>query len=146
MKDKLWHGNKKHAARARRWALIVRVFAGCGLIVLVSGCFEAWHGPAREEMVVEGVVRMGEVPIQGGWVEFNPMDGAVGRVRSAPIGPDGRFRATGMARGYHAVRIVYPPAFPPVNRLFQSFRTPIRLNLDGKAPLEIDLSRPIRRS
>jgi hypothetical protein len=81
-------------------------------------------------------------PIRGGWIEFIPIDGALGSLRSAPIQPDGSFQATHVAQGRNVVRIVNPPASPSVERVFQLFYSPIRVDVSGERAIEIDLSRP----
>jgi hypothetical protein len=40
------------------------------------------------------------------------------------------------------VRIINPPSPPFVDRGFQGFQSPLRPELSGEKPLEIDLDRP----
>ena len=52
-------------------------------ISLAAGCAEEL-GPTKKVLVdVSGRVRLGATPVSGGWVEFIPIDGAVGDVRAA---------------------------------------------------------------
>lgn len=112
--------------RAIRAALLL---LGAGAI----GCGEEL-GPERfESGRVEGTIRLGGRPIPSGWVEFFPIDGTRGNLRSAPIRADGSFAASGVPAGRVAVRLVdaYGPPIPtslgPVRfSTFGSFQTPIR--------------------
>jgi hypothetical protein len=80
--------------------------------------------------------------VGGGWIEFWPADGTVGNLRSAPISPDGRFEATGVAVGTNAVGLVDAPIRLPGGRqLFYSHASPIR-RVIGPGPhvrVEIDV-------
>lgn len=134
------HETREWGSTMRLREMVSLEIALAGLLVAAPGCFEKWKGRQADPVDVWGSVRIGSAPISGGWIEFLPIDGAVGHLRSAPIGPDGQFRATRVARGRNVVRIMYPPPHPPVNRLFQSFQTPLRLEVDGRGPVDIDLS------
>lgn len=137
----------EHGVRVRGRALrgrVSRTWFVAALACLFSGCAEEW-GPTPTDVVdIEGRLRVRNEPVRGGWVEFLPVDGALGTIRSAPIGRDGSFRATRVARGHNVVRVVYPPPFPPVNRLYQRLQTPLRVVIEAGKPVEIDLSLPPR--
>jgi hypothetical protein len=114
-----------------------------GLLLLgigcVAGCAEEW-GPTPKVVVdVKGRIRRYGRPVGGGWVEFVPLSGAIGDVRSAPLARDGTFHATGVARGTNVIRIVNPPKAANVETVFQTFYSPIRPVIDGRAPLDLDL-------
>jgi hypothetical protein len=105
------------------------------------GCAEERPWPRGERVDVEGRVRVGAQPLRGGWLEFYPVGGTVGVVRSAPIGSDGTFRVTGVGRGRNVVRVVFPPPEPRVERVFQQYYSPVRPVVEPGARLDIDLRR-----
>ena len=96
----------------------VRLFMGAGPFAAAvatfasAGCSEELGPEPMPSASVAGRVVRGGDPIGRGWVEFLPVDGTVGRLRSARIGPDGRFRADGVAVGRVGLRIVGGPLEP----------------------------------
>ncbi len=61
------------------------------LPLLIGGCGEEL-GPERFATTqVAGIVRVGNLPVAGGFIEVSPAEGTKGNLRIAPIGPDGRF-------------------------------------------------------
>jgi hypothetical protein len=116
------------------------------LAVLLSGCAEELGPIPRRTARVSGRVHLGTTPIGSGFVEFYPVGGTVGNLRSAPLASDGTFEAHGVAVGTNLVRIVNPP-FPlpvlfssPQGRIgFEEFTSPIRRDVRDGASLEIDL-------
>jgi hypothetical protein len=95
-----------------------------------------------------GIVRVGRQPITGGWIEFMPVEGAIGHLRTSPIGPDGRFRVTGVAVGKNAVRLSEPKTGQLPERTigislrrFAEFTNPIRptIRAGENPPMDIDL-------
>jgi hypothetical protein len=109
------------AARVGRfWWLAV-------LPVVGSGCGEML-GPERFETTrVTGVVREGQEPVRGGWIEFVPVDGTVGNMRSAPIRPDGTFSADRVAVGPNRVGLVgVPTRAPGLRTMFDTLGTEIQ--------------------
>jgi hypothetical protein len=118
----------------------VALFAIAGAIA--CGCREELGPVAFRTTRVTGVVRHGGRPVVGGWIEFVPLGKTVGNFRSAPIGPDGRFEATGVAVGPNLIGLVDAPIDRPGgNRLFLTNKSPIRRDIPpGPATtLEIDL-------
>ncbi len=113
-----------------------------GLMFVPLGCTEAWRPTPLGQETVRGHILLGRTPVAGGWVEFIPIDGATGRIRSAPIQADGSFVAEGVARGRNVLRIVHPPESSRVETRFQTFQTPVRPEIRPDQPLEIDLLRP----
>jgi len=111
-------------------------------VALLAGCREEL-GPVKYPTTrVTGQVREGGRPVAGGWIEFFPVDGTVGDLRSAPIAADGRFEASGVAVGRNAIDVVHAPIrWPEVRRLLSRQGKPIRRNLPpGTATtLTIDL-------
>jgi hypothetical protein len=122
-----------------------RVRAALGplaLAILAAGCKEEL-GPERFVTTrVSGVIREGDRPVPGGWIEFLPVGGTVGNQRSARIRPDGKFAADKVPVGENALRLVDAPLeFPANSRLFGAFTTPLRRRIPegGGDPLTIDL-------
>jgi hypothetical protein len=111
------------------------------LLAAFAGCNEEL-GPVRFATTrVTGEVREGGRPVAGGWIEFIPIEGTVGNLRSAPIGADGRFAVTGVAVGRNAISLVNAPArWPETRQLLRSHGGPIRRDIPpGAARLELDL-------
>jgi len=91
---------------------------------------------------VTGVVTEGRNRVGGGWIEFIPVDGTVGKLRSASLKPDGSFEATGVAVGVNLVRIVGARIeSPAIAGLVGRFGSPIRrvVSAVDHQPLAIDL-------
>src|SRR5947208_1819066 len=63
-------------------------------ILLVAGCGHAFGPERMETATITGRVLANGRPIGKRWIEFMPVKGTVGRPRSAPLDPDGRFSAT----------------------------------------------------
>lgn len=122
-------------------------------ILLLSGCAEELGPTEKPAARVAGRVHVGGAPIGGGWIEFFPVDGTVGDLRSAPLGKDGGFTATGIAVGTNLIRIVHPPPPPEspyidgqVYRLFQQPHSPIRREIRGpSARVDVDLREESRK-
>jgi hypothetical protein len=113
-----------------------------GVALLSGGCAGALGPEPMPVTRVRGFVREGNRPISGGWIEFIPIGLTVGKLRSAPIGPDGSFDADGVAVGENGVRVVNErvekTAFlGPFGR----FTTPIRriIPASPSSGLKIDL-------
>jgi hypothetical protein len=114
----------------------------CVLGFAVSGCSEEL-GPERyPTTTVSGVVLEGGSPVGGGWLEFIPVEGTVGDMRSARLAPDGSFRADRVAVGENALRLVNAPIrMPQGSRLFGQFSTPVRrvISTHPANPIRIEL-------
>jgi hypothetical protein len=110
--------------------------------LLVIGCGDAM-GPVPLRLVpVRGVVREGRRPLSGGWIEFFPVDGTVGNLRSAHIRSDGSFEAEGIAVGKNLIRLVNARIESPVAaQLFASYQSPIRRVISERVgtPIDVDL-------
>ncbi len=113
-----------------------------GAALLSGGCTEELGPVPMPVTRVQGVVTEGRRPISGGWIEFLPVDGTVGNLRSARLGSDGSFNADGVAVGENAIRLVNARVETPAYRqLFGSFASPIRRDIAAhpSQPLRIDL-------
>jgi hypothetical protein len=91
---------------------------------------------------VSGVVREADRPVAGGWIEFLPIEGTVGNLRSARIAADGSFRAERVAVGLNALRLVNAPIQMPQGRaLFGQYTTPVRRVIPPvpEGPIRIEL-------
>jgi hypothetical protein len=103
-------------------------FLALVLVPLVPGCSEELGPVPIASTRVTGVVLEGKRPVRGGFIDFVPIDGAVGNLRSAPIGADGRFAVDGVAIGSNAIGLVALKASMPVRSgmVFDTLRTTIR--------------------
>ncbi len=114
--------------------------AGFGL--LFTGCEEELKPVPLRVVHVKGVVREGKRPMSIGWVEFFPVDGTVGNLRSAPLRTDGSFEADGVAVGANLIRLVNAPIeSPDAAKLFGAYSSPIRRVIPDRAetPIEVNL-------
>ncbi len=111
------------------------------LIILAAGCGKLGPPEAFPSSRVVGKVHVNAIPVAGGWIEFLPINGARGHLRSAPIDPDGRFELTRVANGTNAVRLIRAKSPIPVGRVFEQFHTsPIRRTIGPGARVEIDVN------
>jgi magnesium transporter len=122
------------------------LLASLGLL----GCSEEL-GPERfPSTTVRGSVKVGDRPLTGGFVSFQPAEGTRGNLRVAPIRPDGSFEAEGVAVGRVVVRLDQIPfeSIPTTDGPFPSdtlervlHNSPIRRTIPegGNANLPIDL-------
>lgn len=106
------------------------------------GCREEL-GPERfASTSVRGLVVEEKEPVRGGWIEFIPIDGTLGDLRSARIGADGSFRADKVPIGLCAIRIVNAQIRTRgAAELFSQPNSPIRrvITADSREPLKLDL-------
>jgi hypothetical protein len=125
-----------------RLMAVIPGLAIVGLGFMVAGCSEELHPVPFRSTVVKGVVRDGTRPVSRGWIEFYPVNGTVGNLRSAPLQADGSFEANGVAVGVNLVRLENADIESPLAaRLFRSYGSPIRRDITERpaAPLDIDL-------
>ena len=122
-----------------------RVVTVVGLLLTTfSGCGEELGPEQFPTAVVSGTITVAGRPLRGGWVEFVPVGGTRGDLRSAPIGPDGSYRADGVAVGRVAIGVASPRLdpgvawpVPPAKLRFD--RSPIRFTIpEGASPLRRD--------
>jgi hypothetical protein len=113
-----------------------------GLGLLTAGCAQELGPVPMPVTRVQGVVREGRRPVSGGWVEFFPVGGTVGNLRSARLYPDGSFEADRVAVGENLIRLVNARIdSPAASRLFSSFSSPIRREISERSgePITVDL-------
>ena len=131
------------ACRHPRTSLAAFVLAS-----LATGCSEEL-GPERFETTsVSGKVVATGGPITEGWVEFLPVEGTVGNLRTARIARDGSFQADKVPVGKVAIGLAHVPdrtiqtfAGGISARIFSFHSTPIRRTIipAPTPPLVIDL-------
>ena len=97
---------------------ILGVIAALTLIAF-PGCGEELGPEAMPTARVSGTVRVGRTPVGGGWIEFLPVDGTIGLLESARLGPDGAFVAGRVPVGRVGIRLVHPPFPLPCGRNFE---------------------------
>ncbi len=117
------------------------------LLLLPSGCREEF-GPVRFKTTrVVGVVRIGNRPVSGGWIEFLPVAGTVGNLRSAAIGPDGTFEVDHVPVGINQLGFLDMPIDRNIGRIFHPLSSPIRRTIaEGASTIvEIDLLEEVIR-
>ncbi len=123
-----------------------RAILGLASVLLVSGCAEELGSTKKPAAHVAGRVHVGGLPVGGGWIEFYPVDGTVGDLRSAPLGKDGTFEATKVAVGSNLIRIVHPPPSSRVPDPFRQTYSPIRRQIRGPSDrIEVDLLEEARK-
>ncbi|QDV37082.1 hypothetical protein [Tautonia plasticadhaerens] len=115
------------------------------ILLATAGCAEEAGPEPMPTAPVDGLVLLSGRPLPGGWLEFLPVEGTVGRLRSARIGPDGSFRAEGVAEGTVAVRVAGAALPPPYAALLgQVFLIRRDVPPGGATGLVIDLDREYR--
>jgi hypothetical protein len=118
-------------------AFVAMVSLGAG----ISGCSEEL-GPERLPVTgVKGSVTEGTRRLSRGWIEFIPVEGAIGNLRSTSIRSDGTFDADGVAVGQNQIRLVNTDMDPGLVKVFGIFQSPIRRVVPAQPgePLTINL-------
>jgi hypothetical protein len=113
-----------------------------GLGWLSAGCSEELGPVPMPVTRVRGVVRQGREPLWKGWIEFVPVDGTIGNIRSARLRKDGSFDADKVAVGKNLIRLIDAPIQPRLPaQLFSTFLSPIRRDIlpEPGQSLDIDL-------
>jgi hypothetical protein len=133
----------------RRFVVWLSPFTLAWLPVCLCGCAEEL-GPERLPVTrVTGRVTEGGQPLHGGWIEFFPMDGARGNLRSGRLRDDGSFDVDRVAVGLNAIRLVHTSIkHPRVARIFGAYATtPIRRKLPERPaePMAIELVEEAQR-
>lgn len=118
------------------------------LVLLAAGCGDTFGLERMPTTSVTGRVHIRGRPVRGGWVEFLPVGGTVGRLRSAAIGADGRFAADRVPIGRVAICLVGSPIGPTGDRALDGFLSEIRqryaiervIPARPAEPIDIDLA------
>jgi hypothetical protein len=108
-------------------------------LLVLSGCREELGRDPFVTAPTKGRMHVGPNPVVGGWIEFLPIDGAVGTMRSAPIRPDGTFEVDAVAVGPNSVGVVGAPLDASYRRLFDTLGTPIRRVIPRNQPVVLDI-------
>ncbi len=121
----------------------LRRFLFAWLSLGLSGCGEEL-GPERLPVTrVNGSVTEGGRALRGGWIEFLPIDGTVGNLRSARLNEDGSFEADHVAVGLNVIRLVHTSIqSPQLATVFGRFDlSPIRrtITVRSAGPIVIEL-------
>jgi hypothetical protein len=112
-----------------------------GLCVVLPGCHDALGPEKMPVATVDGRVSVKGRPLSKGWIEFIPVDGTVGRMRSARLRGDGTFHATKVPVGLNLIRLVNADYEPRLRFVFGAFASPIRRRISEQPgnKIEIDL-------
>jgi len=124
------------------------MMAWAALGLFAAGCAEELGPERRVTTRVAGVVREGKRPVGGGWIEFIPMEGTVGNMRSAPIGPDGRFEAEDVPVGVNRIGFTAAPIqLPNWRNLFDPLNSVISRTVPPhpSTDFEVDLYQELGR-
>jgi hypothetical protein len=124
----------------RPWHRFLTLFA---VAFFSIGCDDVLGPEKMPVAIVDGKVSQRGKPVTRGWIEFIPVDGAVGRMRSARLHSDGTFHATKVPVGVILIRLVNIDWEPiQMRRFFGVFSSPIRRSVsqNNNLPLEIDLA------
>jgi hypothetical protein len=107
-----------------------------------SGCSDVLGPEHMPVTSVVGKLTQNGRPVAGGWIEFVPVDGTVGKLHSARIKADGTFHAEHVSVGLNLIRLVNIDITDTnVKWLFGAFHSPIRRDIPPRAnaPVKIDL-------
>jgi hypothetical protein len=91
---------------------------------------------------VRGRITENGRPVKVGWIEFVPVDGTIGKLRSARVGADGTFQAEKVAVGLNLIRLInLDIGNEDVKMLFEAFHSPIRRTIPAQpaVPVRIEL-------
>jgi hypothetical protein len=111
----------------RRMLKSLHPLALAHLVLGASGCSEELGPEPMPVASVKGVLSEGGRPCSKGWVEFFPIDGTIGNLRSARVHSDGSFEADKVPVGLNLIRLVDVPLNSPAARqIFGAYTSPIR--------------------
>ena len=106
--------------------LIKRPIWFLSLLTLMNGCADELGPEQFRTTKVTGKVRIGSTPVGGGFIEFLPVGGTVGLMRSGPIHPDGTFVVNRVPVGENAVGLFGGSLPRGFSVRFNTLSTPIR--------------------
>ncbi len=118
------------AEKRRKWLVL--------FMISLAGCSQELPLPAVPKVIVKGKLSRGGRPLDRGWVEFVPVDGGSGVLRSGSIKPDGSFEVTSIGPGLHGIRVIVPRdrSFYP----FDQFFSPIRRSITAEPNQFFDIN------
>jgi hypothetical protein len=124
----------------RRLVLAVGPIAVVCVTLAIAGCTEELGPESMPVARVKGSVTEGGRPLSGGWIEFLPVDGTVGNLRSARIRADGSFDVDSVAVGLNLLRLVNAGVAKKLD-IFTTFYSPIRRRIPAQPgePFRIEL-------
>jgi hypothetical protein len=112
----------------------------CSLALCSLGCRDVLGPEKMVTTTVLGSVSLGGKPVSQGWIEFVPVDGTVGRMRSARIQKDGSFHATKVPVGINLIRLVNTDIENfDLRHRFGSFASPIRRKITDQSGARIQI-------
>jgi hypothetical protein len=112
----------------------------CSLALCSLGCHDALGPEKMVTTTVLGSVSLGSKPVSQGWIEFVPVEGTVGRMRSARIQKDGSFHATKVPVGINLIRLVNTDIENfDLRHGFGSFASPIRRKITDQAGARVQI-------
>jgi hypothetical protein len=124
-------------------AFLLRRLALAGLLVTLPGCAEELGPEVMPVAHVSGKVTEGGRPVTGGWIEFYPIDGTIGNMRSARLRADGSFDTDGVAVGLNLIRLHTVDILKATDgkQIFSAYYSPIRRTIPAQpaGPVKIDL-------
>ena len=126
------------------------IILGLALVVgSLVGCSEELGPEVFPTTRIEGTVKVGNAPVQAGFVEFYPRSGTIGNLRVAQIKPDGSFVADRVPIGKVSVSVanldikIIPTEFGSIrSEQFWGISSPIERTLPAitSSRLDLDLS------
>jgi hypothetical protein len=130
-------------SHSRRSAFLLRRLALAWLSLSLAGCAEELGPEVMPVAKVSGKVTDAGRPVTGGWIEFYPIDGTIGKPRAARLKEDGSFDTDGVAVGLNLIRVHTVGILKATDgkRVFSAFHSPIRRTIPAQpaGPLSIDL-------
>ena len=111
------------------------------LFILATGCGKVLGPESFKTTRVTGTIHAGTKTYDNGWIEFVPIEGTVGVMRSGRIHPGGTFEVDRVALGTNSVGIFGANFSREYNSVFNTLSTPIRRKITDSSttPLDIDL-------
>jgi hypothetical protein len=128
----------------KRWpAPLLPLLPLAWLSLSLPGCAEELGPEPMPVANVSGKVTDGGRPVTGGWIEFYPIDGTIGKIRSARLRADGSFETDRVAVGLNLIRLHTLDILKAADgkRIFGTYYSPIRRTIPAQpaGPLAIDL-------
>jgi hypothetical protein len=106
----------------------------CALALGSLGCRDMLGPEKMITTTVLGTVTVAGKPVSQGWIEFVPVEGTVGRMRSARLQKDGTFTATKVPVGVNLIRLINVDIENvELRRGLASFASPIRRTITDQA-------------